>query len=266
MGSGGELSKQKRQFIKNSEGVEPILIPRNTSEDMAQVGRTDGFLVDDGVEPPRHSTSAIRLDIPPGLRNRPTGSYQPTSVIPPRRQQVQTKNVPMRPAPRPISPSKKKPSQHSPGRVHWLLPIGVAMVLLVILWMVGSATLAWGKQKLNDLQYGNPRTFQTDAVVGHGDSPKNPSHFIAMNLHSQIIVIEFMGGNPEKAITYLVPVFITGSDGSLAPATLEFRDVNGDGKPDMLVHIHLPQQDQFSVFINTGTKFRPLNASDKITT
>lgn len=90
MGSHGELSKQKRQFIKNSEEVEPILISRNTSEDVAQIGRTDGFLVDDG-EPPRRSTSAIRLDVPPDLRNRPTGSYQPASVVPPRRQQVQPK-------------------------------------------------------------------------------------------------------------------------------------------------------------------------------
>jgi hypothetical protein len=262
MGSGGELSKQKRQPIKNSEEVEPILISRNTDEDVAQVGRTDGFLVDDG-DPPRRSTSAIRLDIPPDLRNRPTGSHQPTSVIPPRRHQVQTKNVPVRPAPRQASPTQKKPS--SPFRVHWLLPVGVAMVILVILWIVGSAALAWGKQRLDDLQYGNPRTFQTDAVVGHGDSPRNPSHFIAMNLHSQIVVIEFMGGNPEKAITYLTPVFITGSNGDLAPVTLEFRDVTGDGKLDMLVHIHLSGQDQVSVFINDGKKFRPSNGSDKIT-
>ncbi len=262
MGSHGELSKQKRQFIKNSEEVEPILISRNTSEDVAQIGRTDGFLVDDG-EPPRRSTSAIRLDVPPDLRNRPTGSYQPASVVPPRRQQVQQKNIPMRPAPRTTSPTQKK--SPSPFHVHWLLPIGVAMVILVILWMVGSAALAWGRQRLDDLQYGNPRTFQTDMVVGHNDGPKNLSHFIAMNLHSQIVVIEFMGGDPQKAITYLAPVFITGPTGSLAPVTLEFRDVNGDGKLDMLVHIHVNGQDQVSVFINDGKKFRPSNASDKIT-
>jgi hypothetical protein len=263
MGSGGELSKQKRQFIKNSERAEPILIPRNTSDDVGQQVRSDGFLGDDG-DPPRHNTSAIRLDVQPGTRSRTTGSHQPTSAIPPRRQQVQTKNVPMRPAPRSASPTQKRPSERSSFQVHWLLPIGVAMVLLVILWMVGSAALTWGKQRLDDLQYGYPRTFQTDMVVGHNDSAKNPSHFIAMNLHSQIVVIEFMGGNPQKAITYLTPVFITGSNSDLAPVTLEFRDVNGDGKLDMLVHIHLAGQDQVSVFINDGQKFRPSNGSDKI--
>src|SRR5438552_14537452 len=261
MGSSDDLSRQKRQCIKNSEGVEPILIPRNTTDDVAQGIRTDGFLGDDG-DPPRHTTSAIRLDIPPSVRNRTTGSHQPTSAIPPRRQQGQTKSVAMRPAPHPAPPTQKRSSRRSLFHVHWLLPVGVAMVLLVILWMVGSAALSWGKQRLDDLQYGNPRTSQTDMVVGHGDSPKNPSHFIAMNLHSQIIIIEFMGGNPQKAITYLTPVFITGANGDLAPVTLDFHDVNGDGKLDMLVHIHLAGQDQVSVFINDGQKFRPSNASD----
>lgn len=262
MGSGGDLSRTNRPISQSFEGGKPIIIPRTTRDDVAQAVKTDGFLGDDG-EPARHSTSAIRLDSPSGSRNRTTGSHQSTSAIPPRRQQVQTKNVPTRSVPRPAPPTQKKPDSHF--NVHWLLPVGVAMVVLVILWMVGSAALAWGRQRLDNLQYGYPRTYQMDAVVGHDDSPKNPSHFIAMNLHSQIVVIEFMGGNPQKAITYLTPVFITGSNGDLAPVTLEFRDVNGDGKPDMLVHIHLPGQDQVSVFINTGTKFRPSNGSDKIT-
>jgi hypothetical protein len=261
MGSGGDQSRTNRPISKSIEGGKPNFTPR---DNMAQAVKTDGFLGDDG-EPPRHSTSAIRLDFPSGSRSRTTGSHQPTSAIPPRRQQVQTQNVPMRPAPRPTPPTQKRPVERSYFNVHWLLPVGVAMVILVILWLVGSAALSWGRQRLDDLQYGNPRTYQTDMVVGHDDGPKDPSHFIAMNLHSQIVVIEFMGGNPQKAITYLTPVFITGSNSDLAPVTLEFRDVNGDGKPDMLVHIHLSDQDQVSVFINTGTKFRPSNGSDKIT-
>lgn len=267
MGSGGDLSRQNRPISKNIEGGKPILIPRNTSEDVGQAMKTDGFLGDDG-DPPRRNTSAIRLDIPSDIRNRTTGSHQPTSAIPPRRQQVQvqTKNVPMRPAPRPTPPAKKKSSEeHSHFNVHWLLPVGVTMVILVILWMVGSAALAWGHQRLDDLQYGNPRTFQIDKAVGHDDSLKTPSHFIALNLHSQIIVVEFMGGNPQKAINYVTPVFIAGSNSDQAPVTLEFRDANGDGKLDMLVHIHLSGQDQVSVFINDGKKFRPSNTSDKIT-
>ena len=267
MGSGGDPSRQLRPISKNTtEGGKPILIPR-ISEEMGQAMKTDGFLGDEG-EPPRYNTNAIRLDSPSDLRSRTTGSHQPTSAIPSRRQQAQapTKNVPMRTAPRPAPPAKKRaPEEHPHFNVHWLLPVGVTMVILVILWMVGSAALAWGHQRLDDLQYGNPRTYQVDKVVGHNDSLKTPSHFIALNLHSQIIVVEFMGGNPQKAVTYVTPVFIAGSNSDLAPVTLEFRDVNGDGKLDMLVHIHLSGQDQVSVFINDGTKFRPSNGGDKIT-
>jgi hypothetical protein len=36
--------------------------------------------------------------------------------------------------------------------------------------------------------------------------------------------------------------------------------VNGDGKPDMIVHI----QDQRVVFINTGTEFRPQQPGDQV--
>ena len=43
--------------------------------------------------------------------------------------------------------------------------------------------------------------------------------------------------------------------------TLSFKDVNGDGKLDMLVHI----QDQTFVFLNDGTQFRPLKPGEHIT-
>ncbi len=104
----------------------------------------------------------------------------------------------------------------------------------------------------------------TSAVVGHDDSAQKPSHFIAMNLNGQVVVIEFKGGDPSKAVTYVVPVHIVGNGGDQVPVTLEFRDVTGNGKPDMLVHMHLQKQDQLYVFINTGTGFRPANGNDKI--
>jgi hypothetical protein len=139
------------------------------------------------------------------------------------------------------------------------------MIAMLVLWMVGSSVLAWGVQRYNDYRYGMPRTFQTDAVVGHGgDSRQHPSHFIAMNLNRQAIIVEFMAGDPAKSVSYVAPVYIAGDGGDLAPITLEFRDVTGNGRVDMVIHIHLPSQDQVSVFINDGTKFRPSTGSDKI--
>jgi len=133
------------------------------------------------------------------------------------------------------------------------------MIAMLALWVVGSSALAWGLARYDDLRYGNPRTFQVDAIVGHGDDTTHPSHFIAVNLHRHIVVVEFMAGNPAKAISYSGP-YLFDQGGELTPVTLEFRDVTGDSKPDMLIHI----QDQTIVFINDGTKFRPPNNSDHI--
>jgi hypothetical protein len=111
----------------------------------------------------------------------------------------------------------------------------------------------------NDVQYGRPRTFQFDAVVGHGDSPANPTHFIIINLDRHVEVIEFPGGDGTHARMYLGPTLF-GDGQDLTPVTAEVRDVNGDGKPDLILHI----QDQRVVFINDGTMFRPLKPGEKV--
>lgn len=160
-----------------------------------------------------------------------------------------------------LRPERKAPEPH---KVHWLLPAGVGMVAMLVLWVIGSSALSWGMQRYNDIRYGSPRTFQTDFVVGHGkDSPTHPSHFVAINLNHQAVVIELMAGDPAKSVSYVAPVYIVGDDG-LAPVTVDFRDANNDKKVDMIVSIHLSTQNQVYVFLNDGTKFRPSNANDKI--
>jgi hypothetical protein len=136
-----------------------------------------------------------------------------------------------------------------------LLGMGVAIVLVVGLSVVGS----WWRVYQDDLQYGRPRTFQFDAVVGHGDSPSNPTHFILINLNRHVEIIELPGGDGAHARIYLGPTLF-GDGQDLTPVTGEVRDVNGDGKPDLIVHI----QDQTLVFINDGMEFRPLQAGDHV--
>jgi hypothetical protein len=158
------------------------------------------------------------------------------------------------------SPAFSSKQAHEGRNVHWMLYVGVGMIAALALWVLGSSLLAWGSAKYNDIAYGYPRTYQTDAVVGHGgDSKTQPSHFVALNLHGQVIIVELMAGNPAKSINYTGPDLFE-SGGDLIPVTLEFRDVTGDGKLDMLIHI----QDKVFVFVNDGTKFRPSNANDKI--
>ena len=137
-------------------------------------------------------------------------------------------------------------------RVHWLLLVGVGMLVMYALWLAGSWTLNWWQIHQDDVTYGRPRTFQTDAVVGHHDSPSNPSHFIAINLHRHVVIIECPGSDCAHAVLYIGPTLF-GDGQDLTPVTLTFRDLNGDSKPDMIVHI----QDQRLVFINEDGKFRP---------
>jgi hypothetical protein len=149
--------------------------------------------------------------------------------------------------------------------MHWLFLIGLGMISALVLWLVGSAVLAWGTQRYYDVRYGTPRTFQTDMAVGHGgDSAAHPSHFIAMNLNNQAVVIELKAGKADNGSVawYIAPITI--KDGGQSPVTVSFKDVSGDQKLDMVIAIHLPVQDQYSIFINDGDKFRPATSNDTL--
>jgi hypothetical protein len=110
------------------------------------------------------------------------------------------------------------------------------MLAALALWAVSTSALAWGTNEYNNILYGYPRTFQTNVVVGHNDSPANPSHFIAVNLKGQIIIFELPGGDPSRSTDYIGPDLI-GPQDDLLPVTLAFQDVNHDQAPDMVVHV-----------------------------
>jgi len=240
----------------------------------------DEDLFDDELasDPPRSNTTAIRranLPVP-----RPPTAGLPGSPVPQRRtggqggqggqsKQFTTSQIPpinIQPTARSITQPQAEPAKNIlKGKVHWLLPVGIGMIAMLVLWEVGSLVLAWGNTRLDDLRYGNPRTYQIDAVVGHGgDALDHPSHFIAVNLNRQAIVVEFPAGKQAGALSYVVPYYILGPGGDLTPITLEFRDVTGDGKHDMIIHMHLQSQDQTYVFVNDGAKFRPPTTKDNI--
>lgn len=160
-------------------------------------------------------------------------------------------------APRAIRPSTvgERQSRRSLPLLGIFLGMAVAAVLAIGLSTLGS----WWQIHENDMQYGRPRTFQFDAVVGHDDSPSNPTHFIIINLNRHVEIIEFPGGDGTHARIYLGPTLF-GNGQDLTPVTAEVRDVNGDGKPDLILHI----QDQRVVFINDGTMFRPLKPGEHV--
>src|SRR4051812_47939211 len=72
----------------------------------------------------------------------------------------------------------------SSGRL--ALYIALAAVAVVVLYVVVSSVVHWTQIRMDDMAYGRPRTTHLDAVVGHGDSATQPTHFIAINLNRQV--------------------------------------------------------------------------------
>ncbi len=151
-------------------------------------------------------------------------------------------------------------SRREQGGVHWLVVFGLSMLVTLVLWVLGSLALSLVHAKWDEMTYGYPRTFQIDAVVGHNnDSPERPSHFIALNLNRRVEIIELPAGDPTRARVYVV-LTLLGDGQELTPVTLSFRDVTGDGKPDMLIHI----QGQIVVYLNENGQFRPQRPGEQI--
>lgn len=106
----------------------------------------------------------------------------------------------------------------------------------------------WWQGWQDNVHYGYPRVSQMDAVVGHNDSPANPTHFIFLNLHGQVLITEIPGGDVSRTRGFKGPTLI-GAGQDLLPVTGEIR--NEDGRLDLIVHI----QDQAIVYINDGSTF-----------
>jgi hypothetical protein len=183
---------------------------------------------------------------------------------PPSRPQPQ---VQPRSQPRPQAPpqpqydevDEPQPRPRHNRRLHPMFILGCGMAAMLALWILGSAALSWWNVTQDDWHYGRPRTFQTDAVVGHHESPGSPSHFIAMNYKSRIVVIEYPGGDTTHARLYQGPT-VYGDGQDLAPATLGFKDINGDGKPDMILVVGATH----IAFINDGGQFRLLKPGEVV--
>lgn len=262
---GAQTPKQRRRTNSLGPEAKSPAYPRERTGRLTSP-HTDGF--DEGYNPPRTQSTSVRRAVPTGPVPQVTPTT-PTPAVPRRQQALTTRQLPPGSTQKVVPPPKMK----APGPnlttwlrdKHWLFLIGLGMLSAILLWLIGSAVLSWGTQRYYDIRYGNPRTYQVDMVVGQGgDSPAHPSHFIAMNLNNQVVVIELKAGNPQKIVSYTVPITVKG--GSQSPVTISFKDVNGDGKLDMIIDIHGSEADQLSYFINDPTQdqFRPPNPNETI--
>jgi hypothetical protein len=206
-------------------------------------------------------TDRTHADVRSLAQNDHASSFQPpVKGVPARRTAMQARQ--RREADTEDLVTRRLSSAMERGRgrpTHWLVYVGVGVVIMTLGWIVLSIVTNWWQVTQDDWHYGRPRTAQYDVVVGHNDSGANPSHFVALNLRRRIEIIECPGGDCSKAKIYVGPVLI-GQGQDLAPVTLSFKDVNSDGKADMIVSV----QDSRLVFINENGAFRPQRTGENI--
>ena len=195
---------------------------------------------------PEGATSTRRLQSIPG--GRETVTYRPAALAapPPREQPTRAYD---RPPALGAGASTLRMALYGAG----------AALAAVALYLVVSALVTWTQIKLDDMAYGNPRTTHLDAVVGAGDSEAQPTHFIAMNLNRQVSVIELPGGDLSKAVAINGP-YLFGDGENLTPIKMRVEDINGDGKPDLLLTV----KNEELAYINDKANFRPITADEKV--
>src|SRR5260370_23032748 len=109
----------------------------------------------------------------------------------------------------------------------------LGLLVMIIGWWLLSWVANWWQGVQDNWKYGNPRTFQADQYMGLGDSPAHPDHFIALNLHGVIEVLQINPVDSKRDAMYV----LSKVDNDSVPATLSFRDVEGNGKTDVIVTI-----------------------------
>jgi len=130
------------------------------------------------------------------------------------------------------------------------MAVGIAIASLAT-YVLLSAAVQWGHVKMDDLQYGRPRTMQIDAYVGQNETEGVPSHFIAMNLNRRVTIVEMQGGDPSKVNTIIGP-YLFGQGEDLTPVQISAQDVNGYNKADLIVSVKNEQL----LYLNDGTTFK----------
>ncbi|MBA2678593.1 MAG: hypothetical protein H0U76_09420 [Ktedonobacteraceae bacterium] len=139
-------------------------------------------------------------------------------------------------------------STRAPGSLATV--VGLGMCLMLVLIVVGQWFIGWTQMTLDDWRYGRPRTFQADVYVGQ-EATRLPSHFLALNNHGQVEIIEFPGNDPSRARIFLGP-HLYGANAELMPVTLRFLDSQHTHHPNMLVACGTTS----ALFLNRGGTFQ----------
>src|SRR4029078_10421094 len=136
--------------------------------------------------------------------------------------------------------------------------IVTALLALLAIYAIMGNVMGWGRSRLDDLHYDPARTFQVDEVVGHEDGAGTPTHFIALNLNRQVMIIEIPGGDSSKTRTLTGP-YLFGAGEDKTPVLLRFDDLNRDGSKDLIVNV----KNEEIVYLNKEGQFQPITAEER---
>jgi hypothetical protein len=143
--------------------------------------------------------------------------------------------------------------------LHSVAYIITALLALLAIYAIMGNVMGWGRARYDDLRYGTTRTFQADEVVGHDDGAGTPTHFVAMNLNRQVLIIEIPGGDASKTRTLTGP-YLFGAGEDKTAVLLRFDDINRDGSKDLIVNV----KNEEIVYLNKDSQFQPITAEERV--
>lgn len=139
-------------------------------------------------------------------------------------------------------------------RISGVFIFGLGMLVMIALLTAGSVLYQHQQAAASQAAFNQPVITEQFAVVGHNhDSAARPSYFEFINLQGHVLIVELPAGDPAKAMIYTGPQ-ILGDNAYTQQVSGEFRDVNGDGRVDLIVSIGGQQK---ITYLNNGTKFVP---------
>jgi len=157
------------------------------------------------------------------------------------------------------SGSQSRPTIAVPSiSLHTVAYVVTALLALLAIYAIMGNVVGWARGRLDDVRYGSTRTYQVDQVVGHDDGAGTPTHFIAMNLNRQVVVIEIPGGDPSKMRTLTGP-YLFGAGEDKTPVLLRFDDLNRDGSRDLVVNV----KNEEIVYLNKDGQFQPITPEER---
>ena len=147
----------------------------------------------------------------------------------------------------------KRVKQRRFDRYTLMIVLGLALIVMIGGWFIFSLIASWWTNMTDDWKYGSPRTYQTDQFVGQGDSPDHPDHFIVVNTHGQVIVIQLNPQHPELNHTYGIA---TASDPK-TPVSLSFRPTGNT----WAMYVIVGDTNPYSVeYVSNGKQFVPASS------